>query len=740
MNGRTLAHEVGHNLGLVHDDSDPNTAVPVRPGGRGFIGYDRLAGRSYGTIMSSRPRDAKRYSSSTLTHNGRILGLPGQHEASDALRFAAPYGAALKRSKHRDDNGYGCVDGSGEDCLHRGRFRVSATYRTSTGETKSASVREAYLGDSTSLFYFLSADNPELLLKVMDGCASNGRYWVFGSAATDLEYEVEVADNRDGVVRTYAPDRSNPMIADRSSFFCERPSSRAVAGVAGRERDAGNPQATSVRSGWHGRELTLRPDESGSHRPGPAVAVRPRREPAPPLPEQSSFISPVAEEPSAARRLGVPRGCYDTSDSDCMVNGRFQVSIGPAECLDCTELGLARVRDAVLGDNAAAFYFDSWDNPDVLVKVVDGCAVNGHYQVFASSATLVKYLLRIADQQEGGGVAYELTEYDPEVSDVRAIPCSPPDPPPPGHGTCKPGWITLCLQDYRYQLRVEWWTAGSLAANARVVPKATKDSGLFRFYSRESWEILIKVLDGCAVNGHHWVYGASTTDLGYVIRVTDTVTREFREYRNEPGRPAPAITDGEAFSAACGDRGSAASVSGGRAVVGAPDQVRFGASRVGIASVSECSSGDASLCLLDSRYEVTVDWSRTDGGRGPATTVPGGTNNSGLFYFFGPDNWEILIKVLDGCAINGHHWVYAASATDLGLDITVTDTVTGSIWRYEKEPGVPAPAITESEAFPESCRRSESASLRGGAFMALNRRGGPQRSRRRLLRNGMSTA
>ena len=102
---------------------------------------------------------------------------------------------------------------------------------------------------------------------------------------------------------------------------------------------------------------------------------------------------------------------------------------------------------------------------------------------------------------------------------------------------------------------------------------------------------------------------------------------------------------------------------------------------------------------------MTVDWSRTDGGRGPATTVPGGTNNSGLFYFFGPDNWEILIKVLDGCAINGHHWVYAASATDLGMDITVTDTVTGSTWTYEKEPGDPAPAITESEAFPDSCRR-----------------------------------
>ena len=715
MTAAVLAHEVGHNLGLVH----PDQGGPLRPGGRGFYRYVDSDLRDYGTIMSPRGLpEAKRYSSSTLTHNGRILGLPGKHEASDALRFAAPYAAALRRSKHQDDNGYGCVDGSGGDCLHGGRFRVSATYRTSTGETKSASIRQAYLGDSASLLYFLSADNPELLLKVMDGCASNGRYWVFGSAATDLEYEVEVADNRDGIVRTYARDRSNPLIADTSSFSCERSSSAAVPGVAGREREAGETQAPAVRSGWHGRELTLGPGESGRRPAGPAVEVRLGQAPAPPSPEQSSLSSRVAEEPNAAKRVTSPldlwRSCYDRRPLDCMVNGRFGATVRPetvtpggppAECLACTEQGVAPVRDAVLGDNAAAFYFDTWDNPDVLVKVVDGCAVNGHYQVFASSATLVKNTLLIRDYQEGGVAHYDLSEYDPVVSDVRAFPCSPLDPPPPGHGTCKPDWATLCLQDYRYQLWVQWWTAGSSAAHARVVPKATNDSGLFRFYDAENWEILVKVLDGCAVNGHHWVYGAATTDLGYQITVNDTVTGEFREYLNEPGRPAPAITDGEAFSAACGDRGSAASVSGGRAAVGAPDQVRFGASRVGIASVSGCSSGDASLCLLDRRYEVTVDWSRTDGGRGPATTVPGGTNNSGLFYFFGPDNWEILIKVLDGCAINGHHWVYAASATDLGMDITVTDTVTGSTWTYEKEPGNPAPAITESEAFPDSCRR-----------------------------------
>ncbi len=53
------------------------------------------------------------------------------------------------------------------------------------------------------------------------------------------------------------------------------------------------------------------------------------------------------------------------------------------------------------------------------------------------------------------------------------------------------------------------------------------------------------------MNDHVWIYGASTTDLGYVIRVTDTVTEAVREYRNDPGVPAPAITDAEAFPEGC---------------------------------------------------------------------------------------------------------------------------------------------------------------------------------------------
>ena len=116
-------------------------------------------------------------------------------------------------------------------------------------------------------------------------------------------------------------------------------------------------------------------------------------------------------------------------------------------------------------------------------------------------------------------------------------------------GTCESSAERRCLQDSRYAVAVEWRKSDGTTGAGSVVHAGTNDSGLFRFFNRENWEILIKVLDGCALNGHVWVYGASTTDLGYSIRVTDTVTGAVKEYRNEPGLPAPAITDGKAFHA-----------------------------------------------------------------------------------------------------------------------------------------------------------------------------------------------
>ena len=118
-------------------------------------------------------------------------------------------------------------------------------------------------------------------------------------------------------------------------------------------------------------------------------------------------------------------------------------------------------------------------------------------------------------------------------------------------GTCKPDEQTRCLRRSRFSVVVDWWLDDATAGRGTVVRAGTDDSGVFRFFDADNWEVLIKVLDGCALNGSVWVFGASTTNLGYSIRVTDTATGLTKKYSNEPGLPAPAIADTSTFRRSC---------------------------------------------------------------------------------------------------------------------------------------------------------------------------------------------
>jgi hypothetical protein len=120
--------------------------------------------------------------------------------------------------------------------------------------------------------------------------------------------------------------------------------------------------------------------------------------------------------------------------------------------------------------------------------------------------------------------------------------------PGPGPSTCVPNANTLCLNNGRFRVVVDWaTTTGSGSAN--VVPVGSEDSGLFWFFDENNWELLVKVLNGCGVNDHYWVFAAATTDLEYVMRVTDTaVAGTTRQYGNPGGQPAPAVTDSFAFA------------------------------------------------------------------------------------------------------------------------------------------------------------------------------------------------
>ena len=111
-----------------------------------------------------------------------------------------------------------------------------------------------------------------------------------------------------------------------------------------------------------------------------------------------------------------------------------------------------------------------------------------------------------------------------------------------------------------------------------------------------------------------------------------------------------------------------------------------------------CAPSATTLCLRDGRFRVEV--SRTGaGGPGPATVVGAGNDESGIFWFFGPENWEMLLKVLNGCSINNRYWVFAATASAVEWTITVTDTEADVTKTYDHMAGTASPALTDTSAF-----------------------------------------
>ncbi len=115
-----------------------------------------------------------------------------------------------------------------------------------------------------------------------------------------------------------------------------------------------------------------------------------------------------------------------------------------------------------------------------------------------------------------------------------------------------------------------------------------------------------------------------------------------------------------------------------------------------------CIPSSTSMCLQDGRFRIQVTWSDFTGGNGVGSVVPLGaaaSDDSGLFWFFNAANWEMLIKVIDGCSFNSRYWVFAAATTDVAYTVTVTDTETNDTATYNNTLGVSSPAITDTEAF-----------------------------------------
>jgi photosystem II stability/assembly factor-like uncharacterized protein len=118
---------------------------------------------------------------------------------------AATYGRGLWELKAAPPGPLPCAADATTLCLNGGRFEVKATWATPAGV--SGQGKASPLTADTGTFWFFDQANVEVVIKVLDACGYNQRFWVYAGGLTNVRVELTVRDTRTGNVRTY----SNPQ-------------------------------------------------------------------------------------------------------------------------------------------------------------------------------------------------------------------------------------------------------------------------------------------------------------------------------------------------------------------------------------------------------------------------------------------------------------------------------------------------------------------------------------------------
>lgn len=262
------------------------------------------------------------------------------------------------------------------------------------------------------------------------------------------------------------------------------------------------------------------------------------------------------------------QGCTAEATTLCLGGGRFRVN-----AVWRTPSGNSGVAQAVsLTGDTGYFWFFQPDNVELVLKVLDGTPINDNYWVFYGALSNVEYTITVTDTVAGTTTSYTNPSGRlASVADTGALPGIDPLPasasldaavepeaislPEVGEapaltsawlaprGTCTAGPRTLCLNDGRFRVEVDWQIPSGATGPGTAV-QLTADTGYFWFFSSANVELVLKVLDGTGVNGHYWVFYGALSDVRYTLTVTDTVTGRSKTYTNPQGNLASVADTG----------------------------------------------------------------------------------------------------------------------------------------------------------------------------------------------------
>jgi subtilisin family serine protease len=231
-----------------------------------------------------------------------------------------------------------CTQDATTLCLNSERFEVKASWRDFSGNTGSG--RGVRLTSDTGYFWIFDSSNVEIVLKVLDACSFNSRFWVFAGGLTNIEVSLEITDTVTGQSKLYF----NPLGAKFQPIV-----------------------DTDAFSGC-GSALNRRGAET---------------------------TSPTSEAAEAAAPLR-------------LVKNRFEVDV---QWQTQSDAGLAT--PVVLTDNTGYFWFFDNTNVEAVVKILDACAVNQRYWVFAAGLTDLGVNLTVRDLARNRTRSYSSTRGTP---------------------------------------------------------------------------------------------------------------------------------------------------------------------------------------------------------------------------------------------------------------------------------------------------------------------------------------
>ena len=227
-------------------------------------------------------------------------------------------------------------------CLQQGRFRVEAFWQDFEGEFGEATA--VPLTGESGAFWFFEDGNVELVTKVLDGRGTNGHFWHFFGALTNVGYAVTVTDGATGAARRYMnPPGHYASVGDTIAF------GPLGASAAATPMPAERVAATGAGTTWRATVAA-----SGACAPGPT-------------------------------RL-------------CLREGRFAVEAAWRDFQGNEGVGSAT---PWAGGESGTFWFFDAANVELIVKVLDGTPINGRWWVYYGALSNVEYTVTVTDTLTG---------------------------------------------------------------------------------------------------------------------------------------------------------------------------------------------------------------------------------------------------------------------------------------------------------------------------------------------------